>query len=135
MNASNAALWMKIFSEWSEETIPLVEAWPDSIKLTCRVSRQGEDQQERAQILAEILDSLPQDWESLFLVRLGQLVFEGCGGENAKAMFAGYTPRVPMKMSWTEGAEIANELAKLLETSRDVVFQNKKEHDQTSSRL
>ena len=135
MNASNAALWMKIFSEWSEETIPLVEAWPDSIKLTCRVSRQGEDQQERAQILAEILDSLPQDWESLFLVRLGQLVFEGCGGENAKAMFAGYTPRVPMKMSWTEGAEIANELAKLLETSRNVVFQNKKEHRLELGRL
>lgn len=135
MNVSNATLWMKIFSEWSEETIPLVETWPDSIKLTCRVSRQGSDQQERGQILADILDALPQDRKSLFLVRLGQLVFEGCGGESSKAMFAGYTPRVPLKMSRPEGAKIADEVAGLLETSRDVVFQNKKEYRLELGRL
>ncbi|MDA7908865.1 hypothetical protein N9B68_00065 [bacterium] len=135
MNASNAALWMKIFSDWSEETIPLVETWPESVKLTCRVSRQAGDTNKRGQILADILEALPQNWESLFLVRLGQLVFNGCGGESSKAMFAGYTPRAPLKMSRTQGAGIADQIAKLLETSRDAVFQNKKEQRLELGRL
>lgn len=120
MDASNAALWMRIFSEWSEETIPLVETWPVSIKLACRVSRQDVSGKKQVQILADIVEALEQEKDPLFLIRLGQLVFGGCGGDNAKAMFAGYTPRSPLQIDGVGGHEIANQLGALLELYRVV---------------
>lgn len=127
MNASNAALWMGIFSDWSEASIPFVETWPEPIKLVCRVSRLDGNPQKRVEVLDDVLNSVPKDWESLVLVRLGQLVLSGCGGEKSKAMFAGYTPRVPLEMSQKEGSGIADKISKLLEISRGLEFKNKRE--------
>ena len=127
MNSSNAAVWMRIFSDWSEASVPFVETWPDTTKLVCRVSRLDGDPQKRVEVLADILNSVLQGPESLLLVRLGQLVLSGCGEENSKAMFAGYTPGVPLEMSRKEGSELADKISKLLETCRGREFKNKRE--------
>jgi len=135
MNASNAALWMRVFLNWSEETIPFVEAWPDPVKLVCRVSRQNSDYQNRLEVLADILNSVAQDRGSLFLVRLGQLVFDGCGGAKSKLMFAGYTPSFPMELSRTQGVAIADKISSLLEGSRELESFNKTEYRRELGRL
>lgn len=135
MDSSNAVLWMSVFSNLGESILPFVETWPDPVKLACRVSRQDGNQENRVGIFEDILNSVSCDKPSLFLIRLGQLVMGGCGGEKVKPMFAGYTPNVPLEMSREKSLEVADEISQLLKMSRQSELSNAKANRTELGRL